>query len=87
MLIKTIFLTGELRDSRGKRTVMIIIIIIINFSKHNYCLEKFPTKLNLSFNRSFCSRPEHSVVNTLLSKKTVASAIILFLILKFKLIL
>ena len=72
MLIKTIFLTGELRDGRGKRTViviMIIIIIIINFSKHNYCLEKVPNNLNLSFNRSFCSRPEHSVVNTLLSKK------------------
>ena len=41
MLIKTIFLTGELRDGRGKRTpiiiliIIIIIIIIINFSKHN----------------------------------------------------
>ena len=39
MLIKTIFLTGELRDGRGKRTpimiLIIIIIIIINFSKHN----------------------------------------------------
>ena len=73
MLIKTSFLNGELRDGRGKRTVIIIkiiiIIIIINFSKHNYCLEKFPTKLNLSFNRSFCSGPEHNVVNTLLSKK------------------
>ena len=74
MLVKTIVLTGELRDGRGKRTVIIIIIIIIiiiliNFSKHNYCLEKFPDNLNLSFNRSFCSGPEHSVVNTLLSKK------------------
>ena len=29
MLIKTIFLTGELRDGRGKRTVIVIIIIII----------------------------------------------------------
>ena len=29
MFIETIFLTGELRDSRGKRTVIIIIIIII----------------------------------------------------------
>ena len=77
MLIKTVFLTGELRDSRGKRTVIIIIIImiiiiiimmmIINFSKHNYYLEKFPNNFNISFNRFFCSRPEHSVVNTLLS--------------------
>ena len=76
MLIKTIFLTGELRDGRGTRTVIIIIIIIIiNFSKHNYCLEKFSTKF--SFHRSFCSRPEYSNVNTLL-------AIILFLIIKFK---
>ena len=29
MLIKTIFLTGELRDGRGKRTVIVVIIIII----------------------------------------------------------
>ena len=29
MLIETIFLTGELRDGRGKRTVIVIIIIII----------------------------------------------------------
>ena len=40
MLIKTIFLAGELRDGRGKRAaiiiLIIIIIIIINFSKHNY---------------------------------------------------
>ena len=37
MLIKTIFLTGELRDGGGKRTpiIILIIIIIINFSKHN----------------------------------------------------
>ena len=78
MLIKTIFLTGELRKRQRKEDSnsnnnnnnnLIIIIIIINFSKHNYCLEKFPGNLNLSFNRSFCSRPEHSVVNTLLSKK------------------
>ena len=38
MLIKTIFLAGELRDGRGKRAaiIILIIIIIINFSKHNY---------------------------------------------------
>ena len=58
MLIKTIFLTGELRDGRGKRTpiiILIIIIIIINFPNIivKYCLEKFPNKLNLSFNNLY----------------------------------
>ena len=57
MLIKTIFLTGELRDGRGMRTpiIILIIIIIINFSKHNckILFGKISHKLNLSFNNLY----------------------------------